>query len=111
MKSTIDEIRERFDKDVERFSNLETGQQSTIDSTISLELITEAAKRVVPHATHLLDVGCGAGNYTLKMLSKLPSLHCSLVNLSKPMLERAESRIKAVPNGGIEIYQGDIRTI
>lgn len=111
MKSTIDEIRERFDKDVERFSNLETGQQSTIDSTISLELITEAAKRVVPHATHLLDVGCGAGDYTLKMLSKLPSLHCSLVDLSKPMLERAESRIKAVPNGGIEIYQGDIRTI
>lgn len=29
-KSTVKEIRERFDKDVERFSNLDTGQVSTI---------------------------------------------------------------------------------
>lgn len=47
-KSTNEEIRERFDKDVERFSNLETGQQSTIDAPISLELITNAAKAVNP---------------------------------------------------------------
>ena len=47
-KSTISEIRERFDNDVERFSNLDTGQISTIDAKISLELITESAKRIVP---------------------------------------------------------------
>lgn len=45
-KSTITEIKERFDKDVERFSNLETGQLSTIDAKISLELITEAQKEL-----------------------------------------------------------------
>jgi len=28
MKSTVDEIRQRFDADVERFSNLETGQST-----------------------------------------------------------------------------------
>ena len=49
-KSTIEEIRTRFDKDVERFSNLDSGQLSTIDAKISLELITESAKRIVPHA-------------------------------------------------------------
>ena len=43
-KSSIEEIRERFDNDVERFSNLETGQVATIDATISVELITEASK-------------------------------------------------------------------
>ena len=32
MKSTVEEIRQRFDKDVERFSNLETGQSATIDA-------------------------------------------------------------------------------
>ncbi|GAO29919.1 hypothetical protein [Geofilum rubicundum] len=57
-KSTVAEIKERFDKDVERFSNLETGQVATIDAKISLELTTEAAKRIVPKATNLLDVGC-----------------------------------------------------
>ena len=49
-KSTIFEIQQRFDNDVERFSNLDTGQLSTIDATISLELITEAAKRINPAA-------------------------------------------------------------
>jgi hypothetical protein len=28
MKSTVEQIRQRFDKDVERFSNLETGQSA-----------------------------------------------------------------------------------
>jgi len=108
-KSTIQEIRERFDKDVKRFSNLDTGQVSTIDATISLELITEAAKRIRPEATNLLDVGCGAGNYTLKMLSKLPNLNCTLVDLSMPMLEKAKERISVVATGEVHIIQSDIR--
>lgn len=111
MKSTVEEIRIRFDKDVERFSNLNTGQQSTIDATISLELITESAKRITPHATQLLDIGCGAGNYTIKMLYKLPELNCTLVDLSKPMLEKAQERIKPIAKGTISLHQGDIRTV
>ncbi|MCH5718872.1 methyltransferase domain-containing protein [Niabella hibiscisoli] len=111
MKSTIAEIRERFDNDVERFANLETGQQSTIDATISLELITEAAKNIAPGATHLLDIGCGAGNYTLKMLSKLPALHCTLVDLSQPMLDKALERVSAQTTGSVETHQGDIREL
>jgi hypothetical protein len=37
-KSTIEEIRERFDHDVERSSNLETGQQATMDAPLVLDL-------------------------------------------------------------------------
>ena len=110
-KSTIEEIKERFDNDVERFSNLETGQLSTIDAKVSLELITEASKRIVPNATHVLDIGCGAGNYTLMMLSKLPNLNCTLVDLSRPMLNRAFERVSAATNGRVEVHQGDIREV
>jgi tRNA (cmo5U34)-methyltransferase len=110
-KSTIEEIKERFDNDVERFSNLDTGQLSTIDAKISLELITEAAKRIVPNATNLLDIGCGAGNYSLMMLSKLPNLNCTLVDLSKPMLDRAYQRVSQQTNKNVEILQGDIREV
>jgi tRNA (cmo5U34)-methyltransferase len=110
-KSTIEEIRERFDNDVERFSNLETGQVATIDATISLELITEASKRIVPNAAAILDIGCGAGNYTLKMLLKLPHLNCTLVDLSLPMLDKAFERVSAVTNGRVEVKQGDIRDV
>ena len=110
-KSTIEEIKERFDNDVERFSNLETGQVATIDATISLELITEASKRIVPNAKNVLDVGCGAGNYTLMMLSKVPNLNCTLVDLSLPMLDRAFERVSKETNGKVEIKQGDIREV
>lgn len=110
-KSTVAEIKERFDKDVERFSNLDTGQLSTIDAKVSLELITEASKRIVPHAVNLLDIGCGAGNYTLMMLSKIPDLNCTLVDLSKPMLDKAFERVSQKTKKQVTILQGDIREV
>lgn len=108
-KSTTREIKERFDNDVERFSNLDTGQLSTIDAKISLELITEAAKRICPNAKNLLDIGCGAGNYSLMMLSKLADLNCTLVDLSQPMLDKAQERVSQQTAGRVEIFQADIR--
>jgi tRNA (cmo5U34)-methyltransferase len=110
-KSTVEEIKERFDNDVERFSNLDTGQISTIDAKISLELITESAKRIIPHAENLLDIGCGAGNYTLMMLTKIPNLHCTLVDLSRPMLEKAFERVSRDTDKPVSILHGDIREI
>ena len=110
-KSTVEEIKERFDNDVERFSNLETGQLSTIDAKISLEIITEASKRISPNAQNLLDIGCGGGNYTLMMLVKIPNLNCTLVDLSKPMLDKAVERVSQKTNKRVEILQGDIRTV
>ena len=110
-KSTIAEIRERFDNDVERFSNLDTGQLTTIDAKISLELITEAAKRIVPNAEQLLDIGCGAGNYSLKMLSKLRNLECTLVDLSGPMLDKAFERLSEQTHKKVQLVKGDVREV
>jgi tRNA (cmo5U34)-methyltransferase len=110
-KSTVDEIRRRFDNDVERFSNIETGQISTIDAQISLEIITEAAKRMRPRAKTLLDIGCGAGNYTIKMLSKISNLECSLLDLSGPMLNKAYERVIVRTANNVKVIQGDIRTV
>lgn len=110
-KSSIEEIRARFDNDVERFSNLETGQSATIDAPLSLELITQVAASTNPDAAHLLDIGCGAGNYSLKMLSKLPNLNVTLVDLSQPMLERAVERIKSETSGEVSAHQADIRDL
>lgn len=110
-KSTVKEIKERFDNDVERFSNLDTGQVATIDAQISLELITEASKRIKPNAQNILDIGCGAGNYSLKMLSKISNLNCTLVDLSKPMLDKAKERVSAQTNNSVETIQGDVREV
>ncbi|SDK52748.1 tRNA (cmo5U34)-methyltransferase [Pedobacter sp. ok626] len=110
-KATNDEIKTRFDNDVERFSNLESGQQTTIDAPLTMELCTEAAKYIAPHAKELLDIGCGAGNYTLKMLSKIPELNCTLNDLSMPMLEKAKERVSEKTNGQVTVIQDDMRNL
>jgi len=109
MKSTVQQIRERFDNDVERFSHLETGNTAQVDSVLSLELIAEAAAGTNPDAQALLDVGCGAGNYSLKVVERLPALDVTLLDLSRPMLERAQARVSAATRGRVATVQSDIR--
>jgi tRNA (cmo5U34)-methyltransferase len=106
-KSTPEEIRRRFDADVERFSNLETGQSATIDAPLGLELIAQAAAAVNPAAEALLDIGCGAGNYSLKLMQVLPLRRVTLIDLSRPMLDRAVERIGGA--AAVTAIQSDIR--
>ncbi|MCX6642720.1 MAG: methyltransferase domain-containing protein [Candidatus Bathyarchaeota archaeon] len=110
-KSSVKQIKERFDNDVERFSSLDVGQTTTVDAVLAMNLITQAAVLTTPQASHVLDVGCGAGNYTLKLLQRQPNIDITLVDLSKPMLERAIKRIEVVSSGEIIAKQGDIREI
>ena len=110
-KSSIDEIRQRFDNDVERFSNIETGQTATIDAPLAMELITQAAFRSTPKIERVLDIGCGAGNNTIKLSHYVSPFDCDLVDLSLPMLERARERISEINTGNIKIFQGDFRVI
>ncbi len=110
-KSTLEEIRERFDHDVERFSNLETGQQATIDAPLVLDLVAAAAASHVPRDGRLLDLGCGAGNFTLRVMQETGSLHCHLADLSQPMLDRARSRVEAAGARSVETRQGDLREL
>ena len=109
MKSTVEQIRIRFDNDVERFSNLETGQSATMDAPLCLELVTSAAAAVTPQAKSVLDIGCGAGNYTLKLLQKISNLNCTLMDLSQPMLDRARQRVSAATTGVVTTLQQDVR--
>jgi tRNA (cmo5U34)-methyltransferase len=111
MKSSVEDIRKRFDANVERFSNLETGQAATVDSPLAMGLIAEVAAAVTPKAASVLDVGCGAGNYTLKLLERLSNLNVTLIDLSRPMLDRATDRIRPVTTGCVEAIQGDVREI
>ncbi|HUX22415.1 MAG TPA: class I SAM-dependent methyltransferase [Spirochaetia bacterium] len=110
-KSTTSEIRERFDADVERFSNLETGQTATVDAPLAMELITQAAASATPQIRRVLDIGCGAGNNTIKLSDYSAPFDCDLVDLSLPMLERARERVAAANPGNVRIFHGDFREI
>src|SRR5690554_1381233 len=111
-KSSTDEIRTRFDSDVERFSNLETGQAATIDAPLAMELITQAAIAATPKIRKVLDIGCGAGNNTLKLLQSYPNpLECDLCDLSEPMLQRARERVEQAGHVQVQTFAGDFRTL
>lgn len=111
-KSSTQEIRERFDADVERFSNLETGQVATIDAPLAMELITQAAIAATPEIRNVLDIGCGAGNNTIKLLRSYGrNFACDLSDLSLPMLERAKQRVSAETSQPVTVWAGDFRTL
>lgn len=109
-KCTAEDIRKRFDGDVERFSHLDSGQVSTIDAPLTMELITGAAVAATSPISRILDVGCGAGNNTLKLLQLVPGADCDLLDLSLPMLERAKERVSAATSGRVTVIHADFRT-
>ena len=110
-KSSVEEIRDRFDRDVDRFSNLETGQTATVDAALALDLIARSAAATTPAARAMLDIGCGAGNFTLKVLERLPNLDCTLIDLSANMLARASARVTTATAGVVSAIQDDVRSV
>lgn len=110
-KSIVEEIRQRFDAETDLYANLETGQVSAVDAGLAMRLVAEAAAVTTPHATHLLDVGCGGGNYTLKLLERMPGLNVTLVDLSQAMLDLAVPRVRPRTTGSVEAIQSDIREV
>ena len=110
-KSSVEEIKKRFDNDVARFSNLETGQSSTVDAPLAMELIAQAAVKSTANIRRVLDIGCGAGNNTIKLVQYTSPFNCDLVDLSLPMLEKAKERISLTNSGKIKMIQGDFRKV
>lgn len=111
-KSTVEEIRQRFDNDVERFSNLETGQSATVDAQLAMELITKAAVASTDPIRRVLDIGCGAGNNTIKLRQLIDNdFDVDLVDLSDPMLQRAGQRIREVNRGNYRLIRDDFRIV
>ena len=110
-KCSIEDLRRRFDTDVERFSNLETGQKSAVDAPLMLELVARAAVSCTLEIRHILDIGCGGGNYAVKLLTHVPQAHCDLVDLSSAMLTRAFERVSRATTGTVTVHQGDFRTV
>ncbi len=108
-KSTVEEIRQRFTAEADCYTNLETGQVSAVDSPLAMNLVAEAAAVTTPHATHLLDVGCGGANYTLKLLERMPHLNVTLVDLTQAMLDLAAPRVRPRTTGQVETIQADVR--
>ena len=111
IKSSPETIRNNFDLQVERFSNIETGQSTAIDSPLCMELVARSAALLNPNAARVMDLGCGGGNYAVKVTSFLPDVDCTLIDLSANMLAKAEERVRENITGTVTTIQGDYRDI
>ncbi|MNY31907.1 ubiquinone/menaquinone biosynthesis methyltransferase [compost metagenome] len=75
-----------------------------------MELITDGIAAVYPDLKQVLDIGCGAGNYPVKLAHQVSNFDCTLVDLSQPMLDKAYERVQGLTSGNVEIIKGDFRT-
>jgi tRNA (cmo5U34)-methyltransferase len=82
-----------------------------MDAPIILDIIARSAACHLSPGGTVLDLGCGAGNFTLRVLSQVSPLNCVLVDLSRPMLDRAELRVAAATSGNVQCVQSDMRSL
>ena len=82
-----------------------------MDAPVILDVVARSAARHVQPNGKLLDIGCGAGNFTLRVLNQVSPLDCVLVDLSQPMLDRANERVTDANAGRVETIQSDMRAL
>lgn len=110
-KISMDELRRRFDVDVDRFSDERNGQRTAVDAALVLDMLERLIARMHPGAKDLCDIGCGAGNFALRIARTLPGLELTLLDLSEPMLRRAAQRLEAERFRVKETIRDDIRNV
>jgi len=49
-----------------------------------------------PPNTTLLELGCGPGFYACRLAEELPNVHATGIDLSQPLIQRAESRARSL---------------
>ncbi|MCA9261486.1 MAG: class I SAM-dependent methyltransferase, partial [Planctomycetales bacterium] len=85
-------------------------QAATMDAPLAMELITSAAVASAGTIRRVLDVGCGAGNNSLKLRETWgDDFDVDLLDLSEPMLRRAQTRMQAVSGASVRTIQADFR--
>lgn len=111
MKSSIESIRKNFNEQVDRFSNIETGQATAIDSPLCMEIVAQSAKLLNPDSSQIMDLGCGGGNYAVKLAQLFPNANFTLVDISENMLAEAQKRVSALTTGNVRVLNADYKTV
>ena len=61
------------------------------------EMIDRLVDYLNPHALDTLELGCGTGNLTLRLATRLPNANLTLVDASSEMIALTRSRLGLVP--------------
>lgn len=108
-KLSVDALRKQFDREVDRFSDETIGQATAVDSLLVLEMVERSIAHMQPNAERLCDIGCGAGNFSLRIARRIPDVKLTILDLSRPMLDRAKQRLEAEHFVVEHMIQADIK--
>lgn len=114
IKWPSEKIKEAFDRIAHLYADSALRGESEptiIDSSLMSDLVVQVATRVCPQAQNLLDIGCGGGLYSLKMLKILPNLNIDLHDFSRPMLDGAYRNVSKLASGTIRKINCDVRDL
>ena len=89
---------------VEELRSLETGQQAAVDSPLMLELVAQTCATHLKPGDKVLDLGCGAGNFTLRVLQDVV-MNDVPVGWSQDLLDASPDRFEPVEIKGTLSYQ------
>ena len=82
-----------------------------MDARLLMDLITRAAVALTDPIDRVLDVGCGAGNNTIRLRMETGRDFASdLLDLSPNMLARAAERVADAGATAVQTFEADFRT-
>lgn len=114
MKWPSEKTKEAFDRIANLYADSALKGESEpaiVDSSLMSDLVVQAATKVCPKAQNLLDIGCGGGLYSLKMLKILPNLNTDLHDFSGPMLDGAYRNVSKLASGTTRKINCDVRDL
>lgn len=66
------------------------------------EMSTRLVEYLPPTAAHILELGCGTGNLSLRLFQRYPSSHLTFVDASPEMVELTRQRLESAFPGVLE---------
>ncbi|MDO5851945.1 MAG: methyltransferase domain-containing protein [Methanobacteriaceae archaeon] len=91
----MDQIKEHFNKRSKKFDN------EILKIFPKYNTMLTALINAIPNTKNnpkIIDLGCGTGNITLKILEKFPNAEITCLDLSEDMIQIAKEKLKKYPN-------------
>lgn len=100
----LEEIKDHFEKEAKVFDTLFFKVMPEYSRMMAAVADSLPFARSAP--LEVVDLGCGTGNLTLRLLESFPKARVSCVDMAENMLIMAKAKLV---NRGVRFWQGDIR--
>lgn len=105
MKDRFAEIKKHFEKEAANFDKLFFKVMPRYEEM--MQALIDALPFSKKDRLRIVDLGCGTGNLSKKLISVYPNAHITCVDMAENMLKMAKAKLKN--NHNIKFWLGDIR--